>query len=229
LEFFLSPEIFKVDSSRLESILTTLCEMNLQIPRERILALVSELRASKLDRDRQRIMKSALLLLGRQRNPADLELLQGLGDETLASCAMPGLLAWHGIEGYRERLSKLVEEKGFDAVSEAQRLHVAAMKFESMPLGIGYYFSDADGDHWRDALAGLKAMKRDQLVAILEEAVAKFGENGPAHDQAARRLQLDSFGGKDAFRELDQRREKAENPWSLALDRFAIEHAESFK
>jgi hypothetical protein len=229
LEFFLSPEIFKADSPRHDSILTTLCEMNLQIPRERILGLVSELRSSKLDRDRRRLMEPALLLLGRQRNPGDLELLRGTGDEGLASCAMPGLLAWHGLQGYRKRLSKLVEEKGFDALSEAQRLHFAAMKFESMTLGIGYYFSGDDGDHWRDALAGLKAMKRDKLVAILEEAVAKFGEIGPANDQAARRLQLDSFGGMDAFEQLDQRRKKAENPWILSLDRFAIEHAESFK
>ena len=229
MEFFLSPEIFKSDSARIDTILTTLGEMNQQLPRERILTLVADLKPENLDRDRRRIMQPALLLLGRQRNPDDLELLRGMGNEALASCAMPGLLAWHGLEGYRDRLSKLVEEKGFAALNEAQRLHFAANKFESNSIGLYYYFLDAKGDQWRDALAGLKAMKRDALAEILKEGVAKFGAEGPNNDNETRHAQLTALREKQAFDDLDERLEKTADSWDLALDRFAIEHAESFK
>ena len=229
MEFFRSPEIFKRDSPRIDKILTTLCEMNLQLPRERILALVGELKPENLDHDRRRIMQPALLLLGRQRNPDDLELLRGMGNEDLARCAMPGLLAWHGLEDYRDRLSKQEAETGFATLNEAQRLHFAAHKLESSSMGLYYYFLDAKGDQWRDALAGLKAMKRDELAAILEEAVAKFGAEGPSSDEETRRAQLKPLDEKHAFDELDERLEKADDSWDLSLDRFAIEHAGSFK
>ena len=229
MEFFLSPEIFQPDSPRLDKILTTLCEANLQLPRERILALVAELKPENLNRDRRRTMEPALLLLGRQRHPDDLELLRGMGNEALASCAMPGLLAWHGLEGYRDRLSKLEKEKGFASLNEAQRLHFAADKFESNSMGLYYYFLDAKGDQWRDALAGLKAMKRDALVKILEEGVAKLGAEGPRGDHQTRYNQLQALREKHAFDELDERLKKAAEWWDLSLDRFAIEHAESFK
>jgi hypothetical protein len=229
MEFFLSPEIFKPDSPRLDKILATMCEMNLQLPRGRILALVAELRATKLDRDRRRIMEPALLLLGRQRNPDDLELLRGMGNEALASCAMPGLLAWHGLEDYRDHLSKRAEEKGFAALNEAQRLHFSANKFETNSIGLYYFFLDARGDQWRDALAGLKAMKRDGLAEILKEGLAKFGAEGPSNDDETRYAQLKALREKHAFDELDERLEKAADSQDLSLDRFAIEHAESFK
>lgn len=229
LEYFLSPEVFNTGSPRLDAILTALCEKNLQVPRERLLKLAAELRATGLDRQQQWILKPALLLLGRQRHPDDLELLRGMGNETLARCAMPGLLAWHGLDGYRDRLSKLEEEKGFAALNESQRLHFAANAFESNSMGIHYYFLDAKGEQWRDALAGLKAMNRDKLAAILEEAIARFGEEGPNSNEATRRSQLEALREEHAFDELDERLKKTSNRWDLSLDRFAIEHAESFK
>ncbi|MEK7949161.1 DMP19 family protein [Luteolibacter soli] len=234
MEFFLSPEMFNPDSPRLSAVMRTLCEMNLQIPRERLLTLCGELRSKHLGEDQKWIMKPALLLLGRQRHPDDLELLRGMGDETLASDALAGLLAWHGLEGYRERLAKQESEKGFAALNEPQRLHFAAEKFDSIRLcfgnpNIGGYFSGAGGEQWRDALAGLKALKQDALAAILEEAVAKFGEEGPDKDAETRRKQIAALEEKHAFDELEARLQEATNQLDLSLDRFAIEHAESFK
>ena len=229
VEFFLRPEIFKPDSPRLDSILKVLCEMNLQLPRERIIGLAAEVGTAKLDHDQWRILEPALLLLGRQRNADDLELLRGQGNETLARFAMPGLLAWHGLEGYRDRLSNLKREKGFVALNEPQRLHFAANEFESSSMGLCFFFHEAKGDQWRDALTGLKAMKRDELVQILEESVAKFGAKGPSNDDEVRYAQLDAFREKHTLDKLDERLEKARDPWDLSLDRFAIEHAESFK
>ncbi|MCW1887371.1 DUF4375 domain-containing protein [Luteolibacter flavescens] len=228
-EYFLTPEIFNPDSPRLDTILRVLCEANLQLPRERLLALIEELKATKLTREKQQIAEPALLLLGRQRNPGDLDLLRGMGNDTLARCAMPGLLAWHGLEGYRDRLSKLEVEKDFAALNEHQRLHIAVYEFENAGPDIGAYFSGHKGDRWRDALAGLKQMKRGELAAILEEAVAKFGDEGPSNDREIRSKQVDDIEEKSGFKDLDARLREAEDTWNLSLDRFAIEHADSFK
>ncbi|HEY1123295.1 MAG TPA: DUF4375 domain-containing protein [Haloferula sp.] len=231
LEAILAPEIFKAESLEIDELLWALCEKNVSLPRERILKLIEESGTAELEQDQEKILGPALLLLGRQRNPADLERLRSAGDENLAECAMPGLLAWHGLEGYRERLATLYEEKGFAALSEPQRLHIAAGEFESS-AELYYYFSDGRSDHWRDALAGLKVMKRDNLAAILEETAAKFGGDGPSTDRETRRKQADALEEKHAFDELDRRLDEARGllfPTFIQLDRFAIEHTDSFK
>jgi len=229
MQHFISPEVFKVHTPRFEILLKTLLEMNLQLPRERLLAAVAELRSGDLVHKEGLILENVLLMLGRQRNPDDHELLRGQGDEIFAKCAMPGLLAWHGLEGYRNRLFHMKCEKGFAALNEAQRFHIAADDFEMNTMGIDDFFSDATDGKWRDALAGLKAMKRDELAAILQDSIAIFGDGGPSSDDETRRKQVDALEEKHAFDKLDARLKEAEDYWNLSLDRFAIEHAESFK
>jgi hypothetical protein len=226
-ELFLSPETFKAASPRLGDILAALCETKSQVPRELLLSLVAQLRTPSFE-DEQRRMELALLLLGRQRNPADLELLRGTGDENFARHAMPGLLAWHGLEGYRDRISKLEEEKGIAALNKTQRQYVAAAQFGKDWFTFYGYFLGPKAEHWQDARAGLKAMKCDKQVTLLEEARALFGKNGPSSDDEERWTQVESLGD-GAFDDLSDQLREASDSLDLSLDRFAIEHAESFK
>ena len=228
-EFFLSPEMFKPDSPRLPAALTALCEMNLQLPRERLLGLCREVKSMSSGEEQTWIMGPALLLLGRQRHPDDLELLREFGNAPDALDARTGLLAWHGLEGYRDRLAKQEKEKGYAALNESQRLHFAAEEFEGASLDIGGYFVAAENERWRDALAGLKTMKRDELATILEQAVAKFGDAGPSSDREARQAQVDGLLQQNAFEELDERLGTAADLQHPSYDRFTIEHADSFK
>lgn len=228
---FLAKDIFNVDSDVLPDVLTTLAESTLQLPRDSLLGLVREFEAAGSERVHLRVLEPALLLLGRQRHADDLALLNRLtkGKGMLAHAAMPGLLAWHGLEGYRLRLADLEEAKGYAALDESQRHLIAVDEFDSTTMAISDYFSGDGAAHWRDALAGLKATHQDELAEILVQSVAKFGEKGPPGDEAALREQLRLLEGQHAFAELDQRREEAAEHASLALDRFAIEHAGSFK
>lgn len=229
LEVFLRDEFFTADSPKLSSILGAAVESNLQVPRERLLKLVAELKNAGLAREeKQWRLEPALVLLGQHHHPDDLALLREISDSDLAHCAMPGLLAWHGLHGYRDRLSKQVAEKGFDTLNEFQRRHFAAGEFELTGRG-EYYFLYEESGRWRDALAGLKAMKRDQLATILEEAVAKFGSDGPSADLETRKAQFETLKEKDAFEGIAERMETAADRQDLSLDCFAIEHAESFK
>ncbi|HEY1123294.1 MAG TPA: DUF4375 domain-containing protein [Haloferula sp.] len=230
LELLLSDEYFKVNSPKLSSFLETAVEVNLQVPREHLLKLVAELKSAGLDPDHQRwLLGPALVLLGQHHHPDDLELFQNMSDSDLAHHGMPGLLAWHGLHDYRMRLSMQIYEKGSDSLNENQRIYFATSEFTTRGP---YYFWYPIGGHWREALAGLKAMKRDQLAATLEEIAAKFGPDGPSADLETRKTQFDTLQKKGVFKDFTGFEEgtmEAADPKDLSLDRFAIEHAESFK
>ena len=230
LELFLSDKYFKADSPNLSPILEASVETNLQIPRERLLKLIAELKSTGLDPDHERwLLGPALILLGKNHHPDDLEFFRSMSNRDLSNYGMPGLLAWHGLHGYRERLSMLVYEKGSDSLNENQRLYFAATEFITRGP---YYFWYPIGGRWREALAGLKAMKRDQLSTTLEEIAAKFGPDGPSADLETRKVQFDRLMKEGAFKEFtgfEEGAEDAADPNDLSLDRFAIEHAESFK
>ncbi|RYD66743.1 MAG: hypothetical protein EOP83_04275 [Verrucomicrobiaceae bacterium] len=230
LKHFLSGGFLNAGHRDLDSILTASVEANLRVPREHLLKLIAELKSAGLDPDHQRwLLGPALVLLGQHHHPDDLELFQSMSESDLANHGMPGLLAWHGLHGYRERLSKQVEEKGYDSLNHNQRLYFAASEFTAKGQ---YYFWYEDGGRWRDALSGLKAMKRDQLIKTLEEIVAKFRPDGPSDDWETRKAQFQVLRKNGAFQDFtgfEEGMTEAADPKGLSLDRFAIEHAESFK
>lgn len=221
MAFFLSDEVFRQNKRDLESILDTFCELNVQVPRQHLLDLI--LAEGK---DFVPPPEAAFLLLGRQHHPDDLKLLEKM-TSTDSDLAIPGLLAWHGLEGYRKHLKKLEDEKGFAALGEAQRFHLAVDEFASFTMNTSYYF--VGSEHWQTALAGLKAMKQDQMAAVLEEAAAAFGEEASSPDADLRQKRYGALEKPTAFEELDKRRSKLESRCELALDRYAIEHAQEFK
>jgi len=229
-EHFLTEGFLNADSPELTEILGASVEANLQVPRAPLLKLIADLKSAGLDPDHQRwLLGRALVLLGQHHHPDDLELFRRMSEDDLANHGMSGLLAWHGLHGYRNRLSKKVEEKGYDSLNENQRLYFAATEFIARGP---YYFWYPIGGHWREALAGLKAMKRDQLATTLEEIAAKFGPDGPSADLETRKAQFDTLKEKGAFKDFTGFEEgmmDAVGPKDLSLDRFAIEHAESFK
>jgi len=110
MAFLLSDDILHHNTRDLEAILGTFCEIKVEVPRQRLLDLIPA-----KGKNSAQPPAAAILLLGLQHHPDDLQLLERMtsGDGDLAELAMPGLLAWHGLEGYRERLKKLEDEKGF--------------------------------------------------------------------------------------------------------------------
>ncbi|WP_052574092.1 DUF4375 domain-containing protein [Haloferula sp. BvORR071] len=227
MAFFLSDEVLRQNTRDSETILNTFCDLNVEIPRQHLLNLIMGGQAA----DANPAPTAAFLLLGRRHHPDDLGLLQQMTktDNDLARSAMSGLLAWHGLEGYRRRLEILEDKKGFAALDEAQRFHFAVDEFASSTMNIAHYFASSEGEHWQTTLAGLRAMKQDEMASALEGAAGAFGEEANSPDPEARQKRYMSPRNIAALMEFDEQRHKLESSCDLALDRYAIEHAESFK
>jgi len=67
------------------------------------------------------------------------------------------------------------------------------------------------------------------MAKVLDEAAAAFGEEAGSPDIEVRQMRYEAPKNPAAFDEIDEQREKLEAACELALDRYAIEHAESFK
>jgi HEAT repeat protein len=237
-EFFLSPAIFKSSSRSLHHALEAMAEEEIPVPRDRLLALISELEASPLEYPRTYTLAGALRLLGQHQQEEDRALLEARtshAEERVAEGAAAGLIASHGLEGFRERLWDKEDEEGFAALSVPQQHFSAVTMLDSEVNngGLEQYFVNSSGDHWRDALAGLEAMGFRRRLAHFKEAVKKFGENGPSTDREIRQQQVAKLVRADeaVFDALEEGNEGDGTPEvvDLLAKRYAIQHAEAFR
>ena len=97
--------------------------------------------------------------------------------------------------------------------------------------GLSQYFFNSSGDHWPEALAGLQAMDFVERLAVLREAVAKFGKNGPSQDRNRRQEQLAKLERKsdDVFGSLDGRYYKSAEVIEVLANQYVLKNADAFK
>ncbi|HEY1123299.1 MAG TPA: DUF4375 domain-containing protein [Haloferula sp.] len=233
-EVFLSPAIFRPDSRILHDALTTMANAGISVPRERLLELIEILRSCEIKYPKEYILCQALLLLGRHRHPEDLkllEMLQGHPDESVAIGASTGILTWHGLQGFEDRLHEREEKSGYASLTRPQQLYKAVfiLDAEINNGGLDQYFVNSSGDHWRDALEGLKTMGDLKRAEVLEEAVVKFGNGGPSTERRTRQRQLAAIARKDenAFEALDARYYSKE-PIEVIANRYVLANPEAF-
>jgi hypothetical protein len=236
VEFFLSPGFFKVDSETLHDVLEVMADRKVPVPRERLLKLAGELEATKLEYPQDYALAATLRLLGQHRQEEDrafLEKRMDHPDETVAGGASEGLLAFHGLEDFEDKLWDLEEKKGWDALSKEQKYLSAVHEVDGEINNGGHsqYFSNSSGDHWREALAGMEAMGFKQRAQIFREAVAKFGKGGPSPDRDKRGDQQAKLERKDEklFDALDDRYYDCKEHVEAYTTRYVIKNAEAFR
>jgi hypothetical protein len=236
VELISGNDYFRCDSEDLRWILEAAADAGKRPARDRLISLIEELRRKpKIEFPLYLTLTQALRLLGQHRHPEDLSLLESIVSDKsdfVAGLGCPGLLAWHGLEDYQDRLEEITSEDGYATLNRKQQFHVAVSEFSSIANGLSAYFSSARGGRWRDALEGAKAMNYPELAALVEEAAAKFGGEGPAIDEAERSKQLKAIIATDpqAFALLEKKRE-ALRWWvvDLMLNRYAIANPEAFR
>lgn len=154
-------------------------------------------------------------------------------DETVASGAAGGLLASHDLDGYYDRVWAALKERGVGGLNEAQRRYHAVTMFngEVNNGGLSQYFFNSSGNHWRDAVAGLEAMGSKERLAVLREAIAKFGQAGPSTDRDERMKQLSALARADdkLFSDLDSRYYKSTEVIDVLTMRYVLKHPEAFR
>ena len=235
-DYFLSPEVFTVESPILDQVLKVLAKRKVPVPRDRLQSLISGLEMGKLNHPKNDSLGEALRLLGQLQREEDRVFLQSRlthPDERVAKGAAEGLLCSLGLEGLAERIWDAEKQSGYGSLSENQRLYRAVFLCddEINNGGLAQFFGNSSGDRWRDALAGFKAMGFEERLAVLTEAIAIFGSNGPSEDQRVRKDQLSRLMRRDddLFDALDSRYYKSPEVIQVFACRFVLGNPEAFR
>lgn len=202
--FFLSPEVFRADSPILHAAVAALLDGETQVDRARLHVLITDLAKTDLAWPRNYALGSALRLLGQQMDLADTELLNHWmdhADEYAAEGAASGLLKLHRLEDYEDAIDQKTLEGNMESLSAPQRhcYGVSVCDGEVDNGGLAQYFDNA-GELWQDSLAGYAAIGAKEKHAILQEAVAMFGPEGPHKEWEQRGKQLEKL-----WAEVDQK------------------------
>ncbi|MFM7056970.1 MAG: DMP19 family protein [Planctomycetota bacterium] len=96
--------------------------------------------------------------------------------------------------------------------------------------GHSQYCVNPSGNDWKIALAGLRAIGAPSRAAILQDAAALFGTDGPAVDTETRRKQLIALTKQqqEAMSALDDRYYRNTENLEALLAQFAINNREHF-
>jgi hypothetical protein len=178
----------------------------------------------------------ALRLLGQQQRDEDRDFLRSRtahSEERVAQGAASGLLCSFGLDGFEQRIWDAEERSGYEALSERQRFYNAVFMCDAEINngGLAQYFVNSSGDHWRDAVAGFKAMGSKERFGILQEAIAIFGSDGVPKDQSVRQQQLSKLYRRDdtIFDELNSRYNESTEVVEVLTARFVLANPEDFR
>ena len=162
-----------------------------------------------------------------------LELHLTHANDKVASGAAEGLIASHGLNGYRERIWDRLKARGLDGPTESQRHHFAVnvLDGEVRNGGLSQYFFNSGGGDWRIAVAGLEAMGSKERLAILQEAIAMFGKDGPSTDRDGRMKQLSGLvkANEKLFDALEVRYYKSGENLDVLMTRYVLKNPDAFK
>jgi HEAT repeat protein len=235
-EFFLSGAFFTRGSPSLPETLEVLVEERVAVPRDRLLALITQLEAEKMEHPHTCSLGAALCLLGQHKIPEDRAFLlsrMAHAEGKVAQGAAAGLLASQGLEEFEGLLWKKQKERGYASLTLPQKRYSAVSELDGEINNGGWsqYFVNSAGAHWRDALAGLDAMGLAGRAAILREATAKFGTEGPSTERSVRLDHLARLVRKDEnlFDALDDRWYKSPEDVRVAAVRYVLKNADAFR
>lgn len=234
--YFLSPEVWTVESPVLHESLKVLADAKAPVARDDLKLLIASLDFEGIKYPRTNALKQALRLLGQQQLAEDREFIRNFTthpNERVAEGAAAGLLCSSGLENFQDRMWEIEDRLGYEGLTEPQRLYTAVRRCDSEINngGFGQYFMNASGDRWPDAVAGFEIMGFRERLAVVKEAIAKFGDAAPAMDQNVRQRQLSRlFKRNDAiFEPLETRYYKSSEMFEVFVARFVLENAESFR
>jgi len=245
-KYFQSAEALKPANESLAGILKALSKTKALIPRPALLDLIHALQAAKADDSKAAKaakagdpagdrLGAALEHLGYWKNPEDEGLLERLTKDPrkdVAVGAAEGLLAFHGLEDYEEKIATREAKLGFEKLSAPEQYVTAVWDLDGEVNNGGHtqYFSNPSGDEWRLASAGLEAMGCKKRAAILHDAMSKFGPNGPSEEQDARAGQLAKLINKNekVFDADDDRYFQCDEIVGVYIANYVIKNAQSF-
>lgn len=235
-EFFLSTDIFKPDFPRLYKVLEVLADARFAVPAARLRSLIESLNQPEIDYRQSRALAEALRLLGQQSQQENQTILQTFlehPEKTVASGAAAGLLGSARLEGFRERIWDIEEADGAAGLTRPQHLYSCLFMCDAEICNGGFsqYFVNSSGNDWTDALSAFKELGFHERTAMMKEAIAFFGEDGPSVDRDQRQVQLSQISQNDAdvFRKLEDRYYACSENIDVFVARYVLAHPDAFR
>ena len=235
-EFYLSPEVLTVDSPILDDVLKVLANQKVSVPHGELKSLIDSLAAQELKYPKTYALGEALKLLGQHKQDEDRDFIRGYtrhADSTVAKGAAEGLLCSFGLDGYQQKIWQAEQQSGFESLTRHQQLYSAVFMCDAEINngGLSQYFLNTSGDRWPVALAGFEAMGFRERLAVLKEAIAKFGSQGPATDHDTRQDQLAELFERDEsiFEKLETRYYGSQEVVEVYCSQFVLENPAGFR
>lgn len=233
-DYFLSEEVFTPESPVLPYALGVLADHEILVPRDPLGLLIKEMDTPNSRHSQAPALGQALRLLGRHQKEEDRGLLRSHSenpDENIAYGASMGLLASLNLEGFLDKIQDNERKHGYETLPEKQRQYLATYYCDLLSVtGLYTYFNNALSDTWPDALAGFKAMECMEHARNFEEAIAKFGSNGPSTNLQTRQEQLAGLINNNFCFFEDQERpfHERRGTYLMCASRFVVRNAEAF-
>jgi hypothetical protein len=236
MELFLSDAVFRPDANALQGVLDALNYRGISVPRDHLVRLIEKLGELKQEYPHDWQLHQALLHLAKHKNPGDRKTFERYlshPNKYTAESAATGVLNLCGLEEFQERISQVIGSRGPNALNVPQRRYIAVIDFDNEVNngGLTQYFFNSSGDDWRAAQAGLEAMGSKERLAILREALAKFGPAGPSEDHRKRMDQLAKLerANDTLFNDLDSRYYECNEVVAVMAMRYVLANAEAFR
>lgn len=235
IPILLSPQYFTSGNRELHYILRALNFDSYQIPHDKLLPLLDELKllADKYPYDDG--YAEALVAYGNHPdNDAEARIRTELDSTNgwVRKGAAKGLTRLSGMDDPYQHAARMAEKVGFADLTEPQKhyLAVSIYGWQVSNGGHSQYFFNSSGNYWKSALSGLHAIGAKTRSSVLEDAVARFGGQGPPEDRAVRIAALQNLEGgrKMAFDDLDERFYDAAEDFDVLLPLYAIENKSHF-
>ncbi len=235
LPILLSPEYFTVENDEVRYIIRALNAADHKIPHESLLPFLKAVKPQINDYPHDYEYAEALLALARNPDASAEETFRAemkSSNDRVQEAAAEALAVFSGVTNVRDVVFETLDNCGYDALSQPQKHYFTVFCYHGEVNNGGHsqYFVNSSGDHWKDAIKGLKAIGANSRLNILDEATRLFGSKGPSEDNSKRHQQISGFSSRQdqLLGELDGKYYECDENIEVLLSRYAIAHKEHF-
>lgn len=229
------PPFLAVENIYLYQTIEALNQLDYALPQPTVHAMLADARRHPMSYPWDYVVAACLINLGIAQRSGDLPIIEAhlnSESETVRSGAASALQDHAGLC----TLSDLVDLKlrnGWSKLTPAQQ-HVLALwevDFEVRNGGFDQYFFNSSGDHYRTALEACRLVGAHQTLALLEQAAAPFGPQGPSPDQEKRIEAMAPFDAEQERKRLDALEKdfyRNEDRMEVLIARYMLANAADF-
>lgn len=234
-QFLLSDLVLDTDKRYLHEVLRVIGQFDFKIPHGTVTSLIGTYADREMKYPNTYALGESLALLGTFRTPEDEQTLEKYSnheEDRVSEGAARGLLAFHDLKGFEERIWEQEKAGGWESLNKEQQMYIAVFWLDSEVNNGGHsqYFFNSAGENWQLALDGLREMGFKERLEIFEGVLKLFGAQKPLADRGKRQRQLATVYTKheDDFDKFDSAYYKASESVEVLSTRFVIQNAGKF-